>query len=222
MGRLFNRKKVTYLCIITMVIFCITYYLSDDEDEILWSFLPKSDIKSPEIVLFIGIVSAPVRLDRRIAIRETWSTNCTINNRCVLKFITDLPNKTGDVLVEEDRSSNDLVFCPTPPGVNYARRYLWWIDWVINHYDAKYILRIDDDYFICINKLILELSFYRPRTKFLWGWLHCSNGKLQVTSNLENSDCHFINGSIILLTRNTEMATLRMLKCLLTNFVNSS
>ena len=134
------------------------------------------------ILLFVGIYSAPVRKDRRTAVRETWMPKCQSNPKVVCWFITDgqdtrgktLQGKVRETLENESRQHGDLVLADSPGSVNFGRRYLWMAKWASERYEFKYIFRVDDDYFVCFDKLLNELEFHRPRHKFTWGWLHCS------------------------------------------------
>ena len=137
------------------------------------------------ILLFIGIYSAAKYFDRRNAIRETWMTECKDNEDVVCRFFTNRHDLKGNPLAagiqnrleNESRLHGDLIYAESPPGLNFARRYLWMINWTSDHYDFKYLLRLDDDYFICFKKLVNELELHRPRHNFTWGWLHCFPGK---------------------------------------------
>ena len=137
------------------------------------------------LLLFVGIYSAAKYLDRRNAIRETWLTECKSNEKVLCRFFTNrqdlkgnpLPVEVQRRLRNESRLHGDLIYAKSPPGQNFARRYLWMIKWARDHYDFKYLLRLDDDYFLCFRKLVNELEFHRPRQHFTWGWLHCFPGK---------------------------------------------
>ena len=134
-----------------------------------------------KLLLFVGIHSAPSRLDRRNAVRETWMKECQTNPDAVCRFITDGQDPKGQPLegVEriklenESRVYGDLLLAEAPGGVNFAVKYLWMLQWANERYDFQYFLRLDDDYFICFHKLMLELNVFRPKQKFQWGWLHC-------------------------------------------------
>ena len=134
------------------------------------------------IFLFVGIYSAPVRKDRRTAVRETWMAKCQSNPKVVCRFITDgqdtrgktLQGKVRETLENESKQHGDLVLADSPGGMNFGRRYLWMAKWASERYEFKYIFRVDDDYFVCFDKLLNELEFHRPKQKFTWGWLHCS------------------------------------------------
>ncbi len=134
-----------------------------------------------KLSLFVGIHSAPSRLDRRNAIRETWMKECQTNPDAVCRFITDGQDPKGQPLegVErtklenESRVYGDILLAEAPGGVNFAVKYVWMLQWANERYDFQYFLRLDDDYFICFDKLMLELNVFRPKQKFQWGWLHC-------------------------------------------------
>ena len=135
-----------------------------------------------ELFLFVGIVSAPSRLDRRNAIRETWIKGCQSNPDAVCRFFTDGQDPKGQVLQgekkirleNESRVYGDILLVDAPGGINFAIKYLWMLQWVNERYDVRYFLRLDDDYFVCFRKLMAELKL-RPKEKFIWGWLHCSH-----------------------------------------------
>ena len=134
------------------------------------------------LLLFVGIYSAPRHLDRRNAVRETWLTICKKTPYVLCRFVTDgqdvkgnaLQGEVREQLENESRIHDDLLLAQSPGGVNFARRYLWLAQWVSDRYDFQYLLRVDDDYFICFERLLMELRYHRPRQKLAWGWLHCS------------------------------------------------
>lgn len=149
---------------------------------------PISDIeRRTALTLFIGIFSSPPYLDRRNAVRQTWGSQCKITKDVVCWFVTDgqdvegrpLEGKVKSSLHNESRSFNDMLFAQSPGGMNFARRYLWLIQWASERYKFKYLLRVDDDYFICFKKLMLELR-RRPKRKLSWGWLRCSPGLVTI------------------------------------------
>ena len=48
----------------------------------------------------------------------------------------------------------------------------------LQNYDFDYFLRVDDDYFICLDRLLKELP-HRPKSIY-WGWVHCIPGMVRV------------------------------------------
>ena len=137
--------------------------------------------KKQKILLFLCIFSAPVRNDRRNAIRETWMIKCKMNKNVVCLFLTDRQDVRGlplqgeikEKLDNESRHYKDVIFANSPGGLNFGRRLLWMYEWATQRYDFQYVLRMDDDYFLCFDKLVNELQHHRPKKLFIWGWLHC-------------------------------------------------
>lgn len=64
------------------------------------SSLPIGKMK---LLLFVGIHSAPSRLERRNAIRETWFTQCRKVSNVVCRFFTDGQDPRGQELKENSR-----------------------------------------------------------------------------------------------------------------------
>ena len=134
------------------------------------------------LLLFVGIYSAPRHLERRNAVRETWLTICKRTPYVLCRFVTDGQDVKGNALQgpvrekleSESRMHGDLLLAQSPGGVNFARRYLWLAQWVSERYDFQYLLRVDDDYFICFEKLLKEIKYHRPLRKLVWIWLSCS------------------------------------------------
>ena len=158
-------------------------------------FAPKncSSLSKHQLLLFVGIHSAPSRIDRRNAIRETWMKDCQSNVHAVCRFFTDGQDHNGKNiegdertrLENETRVQGDILLAEVPGGVNFALKYLWMLQWADRRYKFRYFLRLDDDYFICFHKLMLELACFRPTEKFQWGWLHCDLKGMIIFGNVE-------------------------------------
>eukprot|EP00794_Sanderia_malayensis_P009818 gene9818-10825_t len=138
--------------------------------------------------LFVAILSAQNYSSRRQAIRETWMQDCDLNRGVVCKFFTDGLNERGDPIPDniterlEDESKknrNDLIILDTPSGVNFAIRLLALMEWGKENLEFDYLLRIDDDNFLCLDRLIEELPV-RPRKRLYWGYLHCIRGLTRI------------------------------------------
>ena len=64
--------------------------------------------------------------------------------------------------------NNDIVVLDSYPGLNFATRFikaLTYTDW---NYKFDYFIRVDDDYYICVNRLIQELKL-RYQYNLFWG-----------------------------------------------------
>ena len=141
-----------------------------------------------EVLIFVGIVSAPQKVFRRNAVRRSWLKECKDKGIPCL-FFTDYQDMHGNKLPEhiyvplhqEQLLHGDMILAQSPGGINFARRYLWMLNWANVRYKFKYFLRIDDDYFVCMDRLLLELP-HRPKEKLYWGHVHCSPPGKTLTS----------------------------------------
>ncbi|XP_068675190.1 uncharacterized protein [Montipora foliosa] len=137
-----------------------------------------SDLKQPEtkqtIFLLIIVSTAPSRRDRREAITQTWWTKCHGEVRC--KFFTDgiqIPKENKEKLSNEKQIYKDIEFQPVIGGRSFGLRYLYQMMWAAVKYNFTYFLRLDDDYFVCLERLKCELR-HRPTKMLSWGWFHCT------------------------------------------------
>ena len=45
-------------------------------------------------------------------------------------------------------------------------------EYFTRYFEFDFFLRVDDDYFVCLDRLLKELP-HRPKHGLYWGWLHC-------------------------------------------------
>ena len=135
--------------------------------------------------LLVAIFSASGYADRRQAIRDSWLQDCDSIKKVTCKFFTDskdskgrhFDNRSVNALHEESvRNRGDLIMLNTVAGANFATRLLAVMEWARQNIEFDYLLRIDDDHFLCIDRLLEELP-YRPRNRLYWGHLHCAPSK---------------------------------------------
>ena len=65
-----------------------------------------------------------------------------------------------------------MEFQPLLGGIEFGLRFLYHAKWASATYDFQYFLRVDDDYFVCLKKLLNELPL-RPKKNLCWGYFHC-------------------------------------------------
>lgn len=135
----------------------------------------KNSGKKTRLKLIVAILSAPIRFDRREGIRRTWMNQCN-SEEVVCRFFTDslsdMEPKVQSVLANESAKYGDLEFMPIPKGYNFGLRLLWLMEWSVERYDFDFFLRMDDDYFVCLERLLFEMPF-RPQKRLYWGYVHC-------------------------------------------------
>ncbi|KAI0563221.1 Glycosyltransferase family GT23 [Gracilaria domingensis] len=158
-----------------------------------------------ELLLFIAIGSAPQNVRLRSAARETWLRRLPNDGSVRYRFFSDAPPfyrgggaRGGDEfetgaewseLVREARVQHDVLLQPLPGGHGdnehnvYASRALYQIHWTLRHFpNVKYFLRVDDDSFLCVDKLLYELSNV-PKQQFFWGKFWCREGRNRADEN---------------------------------------
>ena len=54
----------------------------------------------------------------------------------------------------------------------FAERLLQTMEWAFKRNKFDFFLRIDDDHFLCLDRLLYELNF-RPKQALYWGFVHC-------------------------------------------------
>lgn len=111
-------------------------------------------------LLVIAIIS--IRPERRQAIRDSWLK--WGDNRVVVRFFTETP-KTGDQrdeiahsLAEESALHGDLVMLDIDNGMNFAVKLVSAMRFMSKQYSFDFFLRLDDDYFLCLKRLLNELE----------------------------------------------------------------
>lgn len=127
----------------------------------------KNSGKKTRLKLIVAILSAPIRFDRREGIRRTWMNQCN-SEEVVCRFFTDslydMEPKVQSVLTNESARYGDLEFMPIPKGYNFGLRLLWLMQWSVQRYEFDFFLRMDDDYFVCLKRLLFEIPF-RPQKR---------------------------------------------------------
>lgn len=92
------------------------------------------------------------------------------------KFFTDGLQLTKELqknLFAEQKIHKDIEFMPFEETRIFGIRFLYQIMWARAKYEFKFMLHMDDDYFLCLEKLKSEL-YHRPKKSLVWGSYHCS------------------------------------------------
>lgn len=99
--------------------------------------------------------------------------------RCI--FFTDglqLEEAQTSKLRKELSIFKDIKFSPTDiDAMIFGERFLYQILWAKAKFTFQFLLRVDDDYFICMERLLYELPF-RPKNNLSWGVYHCHDEDL--------------------------------------------
>lgn len=114
-----------------------------------------------QVLLFIAVVS--IRPERRKAIRNSWLA--WGDDRMVLRFFTEAPNEdqpkgqaSARALAEESAAHGDIVVLGIDRGMNFALKLISAMRYSSERYLFDFFLRLDDDYFVCLRRLLEELE----------------------------------------------------------------
>ena len=155
---------------------------------------PFGDIKDKfqkrNTFLFVGIFSFFLYTNRRDAIRKTWLKDCYIEERSICRFLLDGLDQYGNSINEVVKSNitneshvnmGDIVLLDTFTGFNFGYRMYYSFIWVMENFDFSFFLRIDDDQYLCLDRLLYELPFRKEKNLY-WGYQHCNKGNFQSSS----------------------------------------
>ena len=107
------------------------------------------------VKLFVAVPSA--RPDRRQPIRETWSK--WMNDQVVLRFFTDSWKvKESAAEAEEASVHGDIIAQDVGGGMVFGLKLLLAMKWMSERYSFDFFLRLDNDYFLCLERLLHEID----------------------------------------------------------------
>lgn len=158
--------------------------------------------------LFIAIGSAPRNTALRSAARDGYLRWLPPDASVAYKFFSDArpaPGRptwnadgdessaaerkaTWDVLEAEAAARGDVVLQDIATGYGspsanaYGRRARFQLAYVRASYAVDYYLRIDDDSFLCLHRLLYELAS-APASQFFWGRYWCREGRNRADEN---------------------------------------
>lgn len=105
--------------------------------------------------------------ERRNSIRETWKKD--VPSDSIFKFAMDEPDElTGG----EEHHQDILYLNVTQAGedVRFGEKLLLMSRWAVHNYDFEYMLRIDDDNFLCFEHIVQDLRQLQNPSSIIWGW----------------------------------------------------
>ena len=89
-------------------------------------------------------------------------------------FVTDrldFADALFSKLINEQLTYRDIHFQNINGGFLFGIRFIYHLVYAMLNYKFHYILRVDDDYFLCFDKILYELP-KSPIPRFHWGWVH--------------------------------------------------
>ena len=98
-------------------------------------------------------------------------------------FATDILPKTHKLytnLQNEQLKYKDMHFQVSMSRMDFGGRLFYQMYWSYLMYDYDYFLHLDDDYFLCIERLLNELPI--PRKSIQYGYIHCNKNIVSIFS----------------------------------------
>ena len=86
-------------------------------------------------------------------------------------FITDgfiLDHVQRNLTIHEKYLHKDMELLPLQEGLEFGLRFLNCIKWAVAKFVFQYLVRIDDDCFLCLNKRLLSELPLRPKENLAW------------------------------------------------------
>lgn len=123
--------------------------------------------------LFIAIGTAPKNGDLRQTLRDTWMQWVADRVDVQVRFFTEEAPDTAS----EAAAHGDLVFhegIPSGYG-HFMARFHYQVEWALARFDFDYFLKLDDDGFLCVPRLLADLD-HVPDEKLFWGKYFCEQG----------------------------------------------
>jgi len=139
----------------------------------------------PVVDLFVAIRSGPDEQNAalRVEARETFLKDL-INHETfhvTYRFFVDANASTAQ---EGHGLREDIVQMDIAGGyAHFVDCTFWQMKYAVSHYDFQYLLRIDDDGYLCTQKLIHDLIHQAPKAGFFWGKYWCLDGFQQPDEN---------------------------------------
>lgn len=179
------RRNETLLVLILIVAFIFVFLVyqrrdcdANEESFHLFGVKRNEQLISPSLhtFLFIMVLTAPNGTDRRDAMRKTWLSNLeSLDSPVIVKFIIgirELSQETMKNLEEENSLYNDILFLPELKDAykELPSKVLQTFEWIDQHVNSSYILKVDDDSFVRLDVLISELKSTHSIKRFYWGF----------------------------------------------------
>ena len=126
--------------------------------------------------IFVLILTTYKSLDRRDAIRKTW-LNFAVASRfkVIHKFVLgkrDLDAREIENLDAENGENEDLLFLDDLKDSyqNLTLKVLRSFRWINENVDCKFVLKVDDDSFVRLGKLLEDLEQRQKYGRIYWGF----------------------------------------------------
>lgn len=122
--------------------------------------------------LFILIFSHPHSFKQRQVIRKTWLSHLQPLSNTAYVFVLSIANSQNHKLslLLESKRYNDILFIHQDDTQSYSSKMLLSaFSWSTTHINFQHLLKCNDQSYISVTKLILELK-HVPKNNLVWGY----------------------------------------------------
>lgn len=120
------------------------------------------DENGENVFLLIVIPSAVTNFEQRNVIRKTWGNVTQVRPNVVVRFIVGsaVESSIQELVLTENRIHHDVIMEELPEIYeNLTQKSVGMLQWIISYCSrARYILKIDDDMFLNLSRLLDFLS----------------------------------------------------------------
>lgn len=94
---------------------------------------------------------------RRLAVRDAWASRCQVPGVSVCRFILS-DDEVTDLVQEEMQEHHDIVLVHGETTYkSILLKTLFVFEYAVRHYDARFILKTDDDAFVHTGAMVQQL-----------------------------------------------------------------
>ncbi|XP_065929295.1 beta-1,3-galactosyltransferase 1-like [Magallana gigas] len=175
-----NKNIIRILCVLVLIyIFCTPFRRQNDKtmenNHGRMKIYIDADVVHPQpdnslacvengenVFLFIMIPSAITNFEQRNVIRRTWGDVSKVRPNVVVRFIVGRSEQPflQELVLKENRIHHDLVIKDIPEFYeNLTQKSVAMLSWIVSYCSrARYFLKIDDDMFLNLPRLLNFLS----------------------------------------------------------------
>lgn len=123
--------------------------------------------------LVVLVLANPRSEDGRNVLRETWLA--TIPKNVLVRFavgMKDLPVSSREALERENTVHQDLLMLDdlAESYQTLSSKLLRTFEWIHTNVDFHFLLKVDEDSYTRLDKIIRELETSKPQNKLYWGF----------------------------------------------------
>lgn len=169
---------------IFLLILMLTWYFyggsrHDPEGDASLQIIRRSvtrDSTQTKCYVFVLILTAPGSQERRNAIRKTWLELAFPSEYSFIhKFAVGthgLDSEYKRTLITEQEKHSDMLFLNglKDSYSNLTLKVLESFSWIAESIDAKFVLKVDDDSFVRLGDLVLDLQAKETFGRIYWGF----------------------------------------------------